>query len=242
MEEATPNAATASFQLAIPSLLTSISPHLAAWHATRARRRTPSEPSLASTHCSRCGLPFIASGARTRSLRKKTKKSSTIVRVLRRSCPACGHNDDVPLDAANAPVFPKVRDRAARKSSTAPHGPGAPSAFDPASTHRAQVSQPHASQLTRSAETPASSRSSSLAPLPTRSTPAPALSSTSGRAPSAKPAPPATPEQTPSQTKSRQKKKAGLQSLLARNREKQEQEKKRDGQGQGGLSAFLQGL
>ncbi|KAI0677604.1 hypothetical protein C8Q78DRAFT_100428 [Trametes maxima] len=226
MEEATPNAATASFQLALPSLLAPLAPHLAALHATRARLRAPSDPSLAHTHCSRCGSPFLASGARTRSVRKKTKKSpraSAVVRVLRRSCPACGYDDDVPLDAAHPPVFPKVRDRAARKpSNAAPHGSGAPS-FASAP----QVSQPHAPQLT-----PASSRSSSLAPPPTPSAPVRPV-----------PPPPAgTAERAPTQAKSRQKKKAGLQSLLARNREKQEQEKKRDGHGQGGLSAFLQGL
>ncbi|KAI0349419.1 hypothetical protein OH77DRAFT_1231972 [Trametes cingulata] len=253
MQQPASNAATAKFQLALPALLTPISPHLAALHATRARLLHPADTSLATTHCARCGSPFLANGGHTRSIRKKRKSSAGapfVIRILRRSCRVCGHDDDIPLDTSNAPAFPKPRDRARRKSSTTPHvssaapvtaaKPAAPASMQ----QHAPVSQPHASRSLQSPATPGSSRSSSLTPAPSRSaslvpsgsrsTPTPA-----GSAAPAKPGQMSVNKQEAPQSKARPKKKAGLQSLLARNREKQEQEKKREGQG---LSAFLQGL
>ncbi|KAI0771609.1 hypothetical protein BD413DRAFT_604378 [Trametes elegans] len=247
---AAPNAPTAKFQLALPSLLAPISPHLAALHATRARLLHPSDadPSLAGTHCARCGIPLLLSGGRTRAVRvhKKSKTSSrpapapqSFARVLRRSCRACGLDEDVPLvGTASAPAFPPVRDRARRTPSAAPR---VPRAAAPASesarvgVHAPPVSQPHPARSLHPSETPAASRSSSHAPIPP---PAPgplrAPAASTGPAPGRPQA-----EMGTAQNKARSKKKAGLQSLLARNREKQEQEKKRESQG---LSAFLQGL
>ncbi|KAI0375621.1 hypothetical protein BV20DRAFT_1032064 [Pilatotrama ljubarskyi] len=241
MQQPAHNAATAKFQLALPSLLTPISPHLAALHATRARLLYPADTSLATTHCTRCGSPFLLTGGRTRSVRKKRRKSAagapSVMRLLRRSCRACGYDDDVPLNPGNAPAFPNTRDRARRKSSSTPHATSAAAtAAKPATSasiqQHAPVSQPHAPGSLQSPATPGSSRSSSLAPGP-RSTPTPTAAG------SLKPAQAGPSRPEASQAKSRPKKKAGLQSLLARNREKQEQEKKREGQG---LSAFLQGL
>ncbi|KAI9063261.1 hypothetical protein FKP32DRAFT_1592713, partial [Trametes sanguinea] len=214
--------------------------------------------SLAGAHCTRCGTPFLTTGAGSiRSIRKKRRQTSespsgsdnvAVVRVLRRSCRACGFADDVPIDSANAPTFPKVRDRARRKSSAAPPAARAPGAAPvkpaavPAPAQHAPVSQPHASRAAQSPATPASSRSSSIAPS-SRPSPAPA-SAPASTGSSMKSSPTITSQpQIGSQVKSRPKKKTGLQSLLARNREKQEEEKKRaENQGQGGLSAFLQGL
>ncbi|KAI9001029.1 hypothetical protein BD414DRAFT_511632 [Trametes punicea] len=242
-QQPAPNAATAKFQLALPFVLSSISPNLAALHATRARLLYPADNSLAGTHCTRCGTPFLTAGGRIRSIRRKKKKSypgsHATVRVLRRSCRTCGFDEDVPLETPNPPTFPKVRDRARRKVPITPHASSAAVAKPPvaADVQRAPVSQRHASRSLQSSTTPASSRSSSIAPS-TTSRPSPAPPS----------ATPASTSQMPisaqgsGQTKSRLRKKPGLQSLLARNREKQEQEKKRaEGEGQG-LSAFLQGL
>ncbi|KAI0638170.1 hypothetical protein C8Q77DRAFT_1153839 [Trametes polyzona] len=252
MEHAPPNAATAKFQLALPSLLAPVAPHLAALHATRARVLYPHDAdlALADTHCSRCGAPFLTTGGHIHTVRKKSKKrqhgTPTVTRVLRRSCRACGRNDDVQMNpAAGASAFPKVRDRARRKSSTAPHVRSVATPLPPSTLAHAQqqqqqqqqhapVSQPRAPRpsLSSGPPTPTPSRSSSIVPPPSRSSTASAPSA------SAKPAGAQTSD--PAQPKARPKKKAGLQSLLARNREKQEQEKnaKRDS----GLSAFLQGL
>ncbi|KAH9853489.1 hypothetical protein C2E23DRAFT_884669 [Lenzites betulinus] len=244
MQQPATNAATAKFQLALPSLLTPVSPHLAALHATRARRLLPAHPSLADAHCTRCGAPFLPTGGRTRAVRtqKQKKKKRTpskdgpaaVLRAVRRSCRVCGFDDDVPLSTAHTPpVFPKTRDRARRKSSaTEPRAPGAAShAVSSSATGQQQQRVPESRPPPPSAA-PSSSRSSSVA-LPNRSVPA--------SAPAESPRP--DPSKGPAQPKARPKKKTGLQSLLARNREKQEQEqekKKREGQGQG-LSAFLQG-
>lgn len=235
------NAATAKFQLALPSLLTPISPHLAALHATRARILYPADPALADTHCTRCGAPFLATGGCTRSIRKKSRHSkddpASGLRTLRRSCRVCGYDNDVQLSTTNTPAFPKTRDRARRKSSaTVPRAPGAATFTVSSSSSAQQAKQqpqtraPESQPLPPSA-TPSSSRSSSLVPPPRSvATPVPAESTKS------------LPSHGSVQSKPRPKKKTGLQSLLARNREKQEQEKKRDaGQGQG-LSAFLQAL
>ncbi|OJT03786.1 hypothetical protein TRAPUB_5608 [Trametes pubescens] len=222
--QAAPNAATAKFQLALPHLLAPISPHLAALHATRARLLHPADSSLADTHCARCGAPFLATGGHTRSIGKRTRKArngvAATVCILRRSCGACRHNDDVRLNAgtASAPAFPGTRNRARRKSSTAPHVSvsATPVVSVSAQQQHALVSQPRASRSLPSSATPGSSRSSTIAPTPQL-------------------------DPTLAQVKARPKQKTGLQALLARNREKQKQEedKKRDGQG---LSAFLQGL
>ncbi|OSD04234.1 hypothetical protein PYCCODRAFT_1466204 [Trametes coccinea BRFM310] len=256
--QGTLNAATAKFQLALPVVLSPVSPHLAALHATRARILYPTDNTLAGTHCTRCGTPFLtAGGGSIRSIRKKRRKNNrpgsnnvALVRVLRRSCRACGFDDDVPIDPATAPAFPKVRDRARRKSSAAPPAARAQGAASvkpaavPAPAQHAPVSQPLASRSAQSPATPASSRSSSITPSSSRPSPAP-VSAPASAGSSMKPAQAVTSQQQQiaSHAKSRPKKKAGLQSLLARNREKQEAEKKRaENQGQGGLSAFLQGL
>ncbi|EIW61961.1 uncharacterized protein TRAVEDRAFT_70191 [Trametes versicolor FP-101664 SS1] len=246
-QAAAPNAATAKFQLALPSLLAPISPHLAALHATRVRLLYPADSSLADTHCARCGAPFLATGGHTRSIRKKSRKSkdgvAATIRIIRRSCGACKHDDDVVLNAgtASAPAFPSIRERARRKSSTAPRVSTAatPAVSVAAQQQHALVSQQRASRSLPSSATPGSSRSSSIAPTPSRLAPTPASSSSSPGKTSGSFA--KTPEsQAPAQAKARPKQKTGLQTLLARNREKQKQEdKKRDRQG---LSAFLQGL
>ncbi|KAI0335450.1 hypothetical protein GY45DRAFT_1342520 [Cubamyces sp. BRFM 1775] len=221
MQQATPNAATAKFQLALPCILSPISSHLAALHATHT--------SLAHTHCSHCGTPFLSSGGRIRSIRKRKKRKTSPTStsdVVER---------DVPLSStAHAPAFPKVRDRPRRNAPAPPLAAAKPPAVPATAQHASASQSQHASRsLLPATASSASSRSSSLAPSSARPSPAPG--------PTAKVEKVGAPQQGPGQPKARPKKKAGLQSLLARNREKQEQEKKREGQGQG-LSAFLQGL
>ncbi|CDO75569.1 hypothetical protein BN946_scf184858.g9 [Trametes cinnabarina] len=255
MQQRTLNAATAKFQLALPVVLSPISPHLAALHATRVRLLYPGDNLLAGTHCTRCGTPFLSTGGSIRSVRKNPRKNSSArshvsLRVLRRSCRACGFDDDVPIDSANPPVFPKVRDRARRNSSSAAPrafgtAPATPAAV-PASAQHAPLSQPHAPRSLQSPATPASSRSASIASASSSSRPSPApvpAPIPPGSSAKSVQGVPTSHQPSAAQAKSRPKKKTGLQTLLARNREKQEQEKKRaEGQGQGGLSAFLQGL
>ena len=114
MQPATPSPSSAKFHLAVPHVLASVAPSLAALHATRARLLYPSDPSLSGTHCVRCGTSFIANGGETRCVRKKRRKiegAAVAIRVLRRSCRTCGHEEDVPFGVNGAPDFPKPRDR-----------------------------------------------------------------------------------------------------------------------------------
>ncbi|TFK89813.1 hypothetical protein K466DRAFT_9811 [Polyporus arcularius HHB13444] len=238
---ATPNPATAQFQLAVPSLLATISPSLAALHATRARLLHPqAHPTLAGTHCARCGYPLLASDSQTRSIRKKRRGPSTPRRVLRRSCGSCGHDEDVPLAVDDAPTFPKVRDRVKRKSpSTAPSQPRASRASP------AELSSPSplpVPLIPRSSQPIA--RSSQSTPIPSRPGPPARATTKAARSLTSSPAPSSSASQAQDQTRTKARpKKPGLQSMLARNRERQEQEKKRgEGSSRQGLSAFLQGL
>ncbi|KAI0719571.1 hypothetical protein C8T65DRAFT_736517 [Cerioporus squamosus] len=247
---ATPNPATAQFQLAVPSLLATLSPSLAALHATRARRLHPPHvhAALAGTHCARCGYPLLASNSQTRSIRKKRRPGSgpsTPRRLLRMSCGCCGHDEDVPLAVDGAPTFPKVRDRVKRKSSsTTASQPRASGAADPSSAALSFPSPVPVPLIPRSSQPTASPSQST--PMPSRPGSAASARATSREAPSlaSSPAPSggASQAQDQTRTKARPKKKPGLQSMLARNRERQQEEKKRgDSSGQG-LSAFLQGL
>ena len=253
MLPATHNATTpASFQRALPFLLAPISPSLAALHATRVRRLSPADPTLAGTHCARCGYPLLASGSQTRSVRKKRKRStnggqSAPTRIIRRSCRVCGHDEDVPVDAvADAPTFPKPRDRARRKQDRIDK-PRASSAALPAPDELSSPipgpAHPRASQpIATSSSTPAPSRPGS-APSSARATPAPQARPAKSSSAVSSTEPSSSTQQDQSRAQSRTKKKAGLQSMLARNRERQEQDKKREGHSQGAsLSAFLQGL
>ena len=247
---ATPSPPAAHFQLALPSLLASISPSLAALHATRARLLLPPHvhrAALADTHCARCGYPRLLTDGHTRSLRKKRKRSggpSTSRRVLRRSCGHCGHAEDVPLAVDDAPTFPMVRDRAKRKSpSSTASQPRAPGAAHPAPATLSSPSLVPAPSLPRPSHPIASCSQSS--PMPSRTGSAASSSKAASSSLTSSPAPSPSPRQAHDQVrpKSRPKKNAGLQSMLARNRERQEQQKKHEGSSSGqGLSAFLQGL
>ncbi|KAI0774256.1 hypothetical protein C8Q74DRAFT_1368754 [Fomes fomentarius] len=231
----THNPTTARFQLAIPSLLASISPSLSALHATRAHSLYPADAALAGTHCVRCGYPLIPSNSHTRSIRKKGKRShgqSTIVRALRRSCRNCGHDEDVPVAVADAfMAFPIPRDRAKRQSSNIIQPRACIAATPPPDSLVPGPSQPRSLQPVAS---PVPSRPvSSPAPAPVTPNTLATRHSSAGSSPA---------QQDHTRARSRPKKKIGLQSMLARNRERQEQEKKREGSHNHGLSAFLQGL
>ncbi|KAI0750698.1 hypothetical protein C8Q80DRAFT_1268016 [Daedaleopsis nitida] len=246
MLPATQNA-PASFQLALPHLLASISPSLAALHATRVRRLSPAiaHPSLAGTHCVNCGYPLIASDSQTRSVRKRRKRRNghtTVSRVLRRSCRSCGHDEDVPLaTGADAPTFPMPRNRAKRESGNSMNPPRASSAATPTPAQIApsipHSPAPRSCQPIASSSTPVPSRPGSAASVrpPADQLPPSRVSSTGSTKVY-------TAQQDLQRSKARTKKHTGLQSMLARNRERQEQEKKREEGHSHGLSAFLQGL
>ncbi|TBU40119.1 hypothetical protein BD309DRAFT_968167 [Dichomitus squalens] len=239
MQPATPSA---NFQLAVPHLLASITPSFAALHATRVRLLYPSDPLFSGTHCAQCGTPLIANDSQTRSVRKKRRKSSggdaVGIRALRRSCRTCGHEEDVLLGVNRAPAFPMPRDRARREPSTnKPPRASSVASHSPAemSSSKPESARPRASEPIVSSSTPGSSRPSSVTPTRSMSIPS--------SAPSPRPPTHAVPiAQDQTKIKARQKKRSGLQSMLARNRERQEQEKKREGCQGAGLSAFLQGL
>lgn len=235
---AAPHPASTNFHLAIPYILP---PSLAALHATRARLLYPSHPLFSGTHCIKCGFPLTADNSQTRSVRQKRRKSeggdAARIRALRRSCRSCGHDEDVPLGAACPPALPKVRDRVRRKPS-AHHQPHASNVATPSPADSSSLepisAQPCLSQQMASSSTPASSRPSSVTgPLSISPTLSSSTISRTQRQDVSS-------VQDKAKAMARQKKKSGLQNMLAKNRERQEQEK-RGGQS-AGLSAFLQDL
>ena len=237
---AAPHPATTNFHLAIPYILP---PSLAAFHATRARLLYPSHPLFSGTHCIHCGFPLTADNSQTRSVRHKRRKSergdAATIRALRRSCRGCGHNEDVPLGAACPPDLPKVRDRVRCKPSTH-HRPHASNLATPSSAESSSLepisAQPRLSQQMVSSSTPASSRPSSVTgPFSVSPTPSSSTVSRTQRQDVSS-------VQDTAKARARQKKKSGLQNMLAKNRERQEQEKRKGGRQSAGLSAFLQGL
>ncbi|PSS05418.1 hypothetical protein PHLCEN_2v3907 [Hermanssonia centrifuga] len=238
--------ATSKFQFNLPCVLQPVSPALAALHASRARLLHYPEhtaEALNLTHCSRCGSYLLDGSGRIRTIRKtpraegKARVGTPSVRVLRRSCSVCGHDEDVPVAKGNAEKFPGVpkRRKTSMKVGTMPPEQDATLPEAPASRKNVASAVPTRESTPVNATL---SRSSSAVPSlqPSRfTTPVPTPSS---RSRSSAPAP--TPSQSSSsRSMSRPKKKSGLQDMLARNRERQEQEKKADG---GGLAAFLEGL
>ncbi|TDL29726.1 hypothetical protein BD410DRAFT_833986 [Rickenella mellea] len=139
-------------------------------------------------------------------------KSQKAIRVMRRTCDACGHLSDQSFPAPNAILF--------RKVSLAPYGkPPSP----PTQLHSASDT-PMAS-----ASTPSSTDVHIHLPRLTQSVPI--IPPTSPH--------PTTPTVPSSSTSKRSKKKSGLQELLAR---KRDQEQRRGDSEGNGLAAFLNGL
>ncbi|OCH94122.1 hypothetical protein OBBRIDRAFT_748415 [Obba rivulosa] len=229
--------ATAKYQFALPFALSPVSPGLAALCACRARAAYPAETTLSTSHCSHCGVPFHVGGGSIRVVRLRRPKAGSSKggdsehppRVLRRSCEACGHVEDMRVERGNASSFPPPQRARHAKSST----PSIPDRVKLAAAPSKSAgmhgqSQPEPSTRLAPLQTVLAAASPpSLKPTP------PPIGSAGSRSSTPGPIAEAT------RTKTRPKKKSGLQDLLARNRQRQEEDKKADGHG---LSAFLQGL
>ncbi|KAF7793659.1 hypothetical protein EIP86_004774 [Pleurotus ostreatoroseus] len=239
---------TSKYQHTLPWALQNIYPALAALHATRTRAlhlpNRPSDP-LTSTHCARCGTYLLNGMGTVRTLRKtkralggsKARPAVSYSRKLRRVCNVCGHAEDIPLDNAKAPSFPRVRRRGAdEKSVLIPMkalGKTALLPREPVQSQSDSIKGSAASSTSRASSVVSAQNTPRTASLV--STPPPQASAKSS-SPSASSAS----ESGPTRMRARPKKKSGLQEMLARNRERQEQEK-RSGTS-GGLSAFLETL
>ncbi|PCH41036.1 hypothetical protein WOLCODRAFT_162759 [Wolfiporia cocos MD-104 SS10] len=254
---ATTPAATLSFQLAIPFVLAPVAPSVAALHALRA----PDAPAaLRPTHCPACGAAYFLSGGRVRSTRTRKRprththrdEPAPSTRAVRMSCGACGYEDVLPLEgaSASAAVFPQPRKRRALLPPDASSGAAADQKKDAGvagalAREPTRVAPP---QPRQPSDAPASSRASPSSQVLPRPPHHPSSNSSSKSDPLSKSAPPiskslpsaATP--APARSKARPKKSAGLQGLLARNREKQEREKQEAKYSVQGLSSFLQEL
>ena len=241
--------ATAAFTQSFIASLHSVSPALAALHVARLSRSEPRVlPSpLSPVHCPRCCLPGVhtrihrpaqsrksASSRNTKSgSRKRTKSLSKhnqipteqrCSRIIRRTCDACGFVDAQAISTMRNPPQPSLE--AARKTNdertdkTRTTGPlpaiviGNPHNANMKATPQANDNVPHI---------PATSMSSSSA----------------AQAQSSKPQAGPDPMKNSSSLSRRQKKKPGLQEMLARSRE---QKLRKEDSSAGGLAAFLSGL
>jgi len=96
---------TTKYQLSLPFVLLHASPSLAALHATRARILHPTESAfLDSTHCLKCGSYLDG-----KVFSVKRQKSSKGLKVMTRTCGACGFTHNIPIDRANTSSFPRTR-------------------------------------------------------------------------------------------------------------------------------------
>ncbi|KAI0699457.1 hypothetical protein BC835DRAFT_1412641 [Cytidiella melzeri] len=95
--------ATLKFQLAIPRVVQSISPAIAALHVTRSRLiHSPNAAShtFDTTHCITCGTYLLGGTGSVRVVRKSASRRSgkPYLRVLRKSCMVCSKEQEVPVD------------------------------------------------------------------------------------------------------------------------------------------------
>ncbi|EPQ59428.1 hypothetical protein GLOTRDRAFT_91025 [Gloeophyllum trabeum ATCC 11539] len=112
------DSATTKYQLALPFLLQSVSPGLAALHASRARRLHPEDSTLHETHCARCGTFFGDGRSDVRVVRQCKRRKvpgsgessgrSQAKRVLKTTCGTCGRVQERVVEAGNARNFPKA--------------------------------------------------------------------------------------------------------------------------------------
>lgn len=230
--------ATTKFQLALPFILLPLSPGLAALHASRADHAHDVDISFKTPRCSSCGSSFLHGAGTIRIIRRnpsnKTQRGPALprrARFLRYSCSSCGREEDIPVEPSNPDVLqsmpkPKLKKKdaldqrfhhaSAKKAPSLHHDKKrkAGAQFDPPSAHSALRS----------------SASGSLPMLPAAKESMALSSIQSSVIP---------PKFSADRAKQRQKTKPGLQSLLAKNREKQQQGTQKDN---GGLSTFLQTL
>ena len=213
-------AATTKFQLALPFTLQSASPSIAACHAARVRLLHPDHPPLSPSNCPKCGR-FLLDGAGTvRVARVKHPRSRLKTKALARSiqhiCHSCGHLTRIPISGGNASLFARVRGHVSEPKASI-------GAIDPPVMPQLPKHDP----LQPGDPPNGGSRASPFMPIPQPQPPSPTPTPLSSQPRASK--------------KSRPKKKAGLQEMLAKNKERQAKEKA-GGAGTTGLAAFLGGL
>lgn len=213
--------ATLKYQLAIPLVVETISPAIAALHVTRSRLIQSSHPSgsnhaLDTTHCTACGTYLRGGTGSIRVMRKHAPRKSgkPYLRVLRKSCLVCGKHQDVPIEEGEPPAFAKT---SKRQVLTTPAPIPAPSS-EPVSVNKPNVAVHKPSPMLAS--------SSTSSPGPSW----PQLPKPQGQDTKA----------MDQRSRARAKKKTGLSDMLARNKERQEKERLTGGNT--GLAAFLQNL
>lgn len=104
------SAVTTKFQTALPFALLSISPSLAALHASRARSLYPAEfDSSSITNCLQCGSYLLAAdgSVELRRPRKRRKVADKKSNTIKTTCHRCGFVSHTPLDRRE--TFPQSK-------------------------------------------------------------------------------------------------------------------------------------
>ncbi|EIN10372.1 hypothetical protein PUNSTDRAFT_132467 [Punctularia strigosozonata HHB-11173 SS5] len=250
----------------LPYALAGVAPGLSAYFAMKySYDSNPDTASDAQSRCRKCGFYLWDGSATVRSVRSRSKSKSkdatgTVQRSILMHCDSCDFEQRYACKPC-APSYPRVK--------KARHAPASLHATDdtvlPAQKRNKNnaghdaLTVPESKQgaVRPSSASPASSIKDKAAqkttqpPAPVPSISLATKSSTPQRPPtklprmpasnSKRPGPTAT-SSNPASSQARSKKKAGLQEMLARNRERQEKDRKDKGQqgaGGGGLAAFL---
>jgi RNase P subunit RPR2 len=260
-----PDLATEWYQRQIlPSALNLIAPGVsacvAAKHSHPLRLRT--DVNEVPSRCKRCGIFLLDGSARVRSTRfKRKRQSESFQRSLVLTCGACGYEEKFDYNAASAPSYPPAKEvRQGLRVKSIPsrnaidaepptasldyerNKPVAPlvCGSSQSTKRRAQAPgtldglAPTTSRITHSSPSSNISEATRILPTPT-----------TANSLSERQLGPAEKTKSAAASKSRPKKKAGLQEMLARTKERQEQEridKEKGSLGSGGLAAFLSGL
>ncbi|KAI0036770.1 hypothetical protein K488DRAFT_67391 [Vararia minispora EC-137] len=109
------------YSLRLPLALLPLSPSLAAIHATRARRLSPEDDSLALSFCRVCGAFLLDGSASIRTKRAGKKRAE---RLLQAQCGTCGHANELEIHTTNPSPSPPPLPRA-KKIATTPTAAGA---------------------------------------------------------------------------------------------------------------------
>jgi hypothetical protein len=233
---------TEEYQRALPFALHNVSPQLAALHMTRARLLSENIIALSTTSCVCCGSLILPAQGNIRLRRVRVtdeaprapsarpnqspSSSRSYRKIILRKCAACGNQEFRPVDG-NAPRFPSVRHTSKFKSLET-------------TINIASGTQPIQARGATIPDSVASQHSTPRAinpKLPGVSPPATSLANT-GATSNASPQAPASAK--PPKARSN-KKRSGLQEMLARNRTQKQNEGEEVGS-RTGLADFLVGL
>lgn len=228
---------TEEYQRALPSAFHALSPQLAALHAIRTkilyREKGTSFPS-----CFRCGSFILPGDGHVRLQRRsqpapRTARSiresgpySTSQKVLVRKCNACGHEERIKIAEEQASHFPSVRKASRDKKIALAHiGKVEEPLLQHATTRLTAITIPAQSVGIRGAVESTQTQNASRH----------GMQSSSGASIDSQ-----TASQSSKPIKSRQnKKRLGLQEMLARNKEQKDKEKEQQGTSRTGLADFL---